>query len=159
MHKLFETTSLLTLQRELIQQGIPVYWYDDVPTTHANFVAIQFLAASRIMRGEPDNLSFKPDQAINRGDAALALTKILPGARKATGTAQDAVDWCVENSYLSAVADGTADLEAILSSADREALGHQFQTNRLTGPGELSRAEFAQLIYQAAERHLEAARI
>ena len=55
---LSETPSILALQQLLVEQGVPVYWYEDIPTSHPQFAAIQFLGVSDIMRGDTEHLSF-----------------------------------------------------------------------------------------------------
>ena len=59
----------------LIAQGIPLYWYDDVPTSHPYFEAAQLLAILDILRGDAKSLSFNPDATISDGEAHRTLNK------------------------------------------------------------------------------------
>jgi hypothetical protein len=52
-------------QLRLVQRGVPLYWYTDVPYTHPAFEAIHYLGALRICDGIDDTLHFVPDEAIN----------------------------------------------------------------------------------------------
>jgi hypothetical protein len=67
---------LRALQKTLIDGGAPLYWYDDVPTDHPNFAAIQFLSVCGIMRGSADSLSFDPEAEISADDAAGVDAKL-----------------------------------------------------------------------------------
>jgi hypothetical protein len=64
---------LRSFQLSLIKAGVPLYWYDDVATDHPDFVAIQFLSISNIMRGDPDNLHFNPDVELHQEEMAAIL--------------------------------------------------------------------------------------
>ncbi|MBI4533414.1 MAG: FAD-dependent oxidoreductase [Candidatus Melainabacteria bacterium] len=65
------------LQYKLVEKGVPVYWYDDVPTNHPAFAAIQFLSATGIIFGDSSHLHFSPDYVITRGEAAQVLANLL----------------------------------------------------------------------------------
>jgi len=52
---------LHAFQRHLLGQGIPLYWYEDLPMAHPAFAAVQFLALTGIWPGHPDHLRFAPD--------------------------------------------------------------------------------------------------
>ncbi len=67
---------LLRLQLDLISAGVPLYWYDDVPTNHPQFVAIQLLAVLDIVRGNSHNLHFQP-QANMSNDDALQISQAI----------------------------------------------------------------------------------
>ncbi|HEY9793109.1 MAG TPA: FAD-dependent oxidoreductase [Candidatus Obscuribacterales bacterium] len=64
------------LQKTLIAFGAPLYWYDDLPTDHPNFAAIQFLSVCGIMRGSADSLSFDPEAEISTDDAAEVVARL-----------------------------------------------------------------------------------
>lgn len=68
---------LRRLQRELVSDGSPVFWYDDVPASHPAFPAIQFLSISEIMSGENKDLHFRPDDLITKQEAAAILLRCL----------------------------------------------------------------------------------
>ena len=55
-----EPELLLPLQRELVDGGTPVYWFDDVATNHEAFSAIQSMALVGLMPGDPEHLNFEP---------------------------------------------------------------------------------------------------
>ena len=58
--------ALFNFQRRLLRQGIPLYWYEDVPPAHPSFEAAQLLALTGIWPGHPDHLRFEPHQSICR---------------------------------------------------------------------------------------------
>ena len=58
--------SLFDYQRRLLKQGIPLYWYEDIPPGHPSFEAAQLLALTGIWPGHPDHLRFDPQQSICR---------------------------------------------------------------------------------------------
>ncbi len=64
------------LQCELVLQGTPVYWYDDVPTNHPAFAAIQFLAITGIMNGDREHLHFRPDDPVAEDDVGQILARL-----------------------------------------------------------------------------------
>ena len=176
---LAETPSILALQQLLAEQGAPVYWYEDVPTSHAQFAAIQFLGVSDIMRGDTDHLSFYPDRPITRGEAAFALAKIMPGARGVASSQKEALSWCIEKNYLARDLDDTAagnptnsssntdegqhrsdrNPNVALAAKDVEALARHLNAGYIRGAQTLSRGEFAEVIYKIAKTHLEAVKV
>ncbi len=52
---------LRDFQRELLQQGIPLYWYEDLPAGHPAWAAAQLLALTGAWPGDPAHLRFEPD--------------------------------------------------------------------------------------------------
>jgi hypothetical protein len=66
-------TLALRLQLLALDQGVPLYWYDDVPLSHPAFVATQLLAIADVWPGAPDTLSFRPDEPVNQLDAKRAI--------------------------------------------------------------------------------------
>jgi hypothetical protein len=54
---------LFDYQRRLLRQGIPLYWYEDLPPGHPAFEAAQMLALTDIWPGHPDHLRFDPGQS------------------------------------------------------------------------------------------------
>ena len=59
------------LQLLLIDQQVPLYWWDDVPIDHPAFAATQLLAVEGVWEGTDDNLDFAPDGPVRdrRGEA------------------------------------------------------------------------------------------
>jgi hypothetical protein len=68
------------LQLELLQHGIPLYWFDDVPTDHPQFVAIQFCTLIGVMPAPVDNLHFRPEDLITKREAADTIAGIHSSA-------------------------------------------------------------------------------
>ena len=86
---------LRRFQTRLVEAGVPLYWFTDVPIGHAAFAATQRLAVGGIWQGGDEDLLFRPDEvlddaqrarlskkagadvlsadAVSRADAALAL--------------------------------------------------------------------------------------
>lgn len=56
------------LQRRLVQAGVPLYWYPDVPIGHDHFVATQVLATWDIWPGAADDLHFRPDEPLTEAE-------------------------------------------------------------------------------------------
>lgn len=153
---------LRKLQNELLQHGIPIYWYDDVSTQDANFAAIQFLSLTGIMSGAQDDLHFRPHDAITRAEAAHALYKLLqlrlsPIARKTANTNSDgnskAIRACVQAGLFSLEADQQFNGQNALSRLELEHFS-QHPLLPLLPPDKketsVTRAEFAAWLYPAA---------
>jgi hypothetical protein len=60
------------IQSDLVQAGVPVVWFDDLPVDHPAFAAVQ-LAAIRGLYPLGQDLHASPDAPISRAEAALAL--------------------------------------------------------------------------------------
>ena len=61
---------LRNLQVELLQQGIPLHWYIDVPASHPSFIAVQRIAGLGVPIGAETDLLFRPDDPITKQDWA-----------------------------------------------------------------------------------------
>jgi hypothetical protein len=61
-----------TIQRDLVQAGVPIVWFDDLPVSHPAFAAIQMAAIQGIYPLGSD-LHASPDAPISRAEAAIAL--------------------------------------------------------------------------------------
>ncbi len=73
-----EIRLLRKFQGHLAQQGMPLYWFNDVSHDDPDFEAIQVLAAAAIIRtGDAMTLNFEPEGAVSRGEAAMAIANIL----------------------------------------------------------------------------------
>ncbi len=104
---------LRQLQKNLVESGVPIYWYNDVPVEHPAFAAIQFLAVTDIIAGSKNHLHFCPDQQITRAQAADAIAKTLfqsPLTTSQNKFAGRAVD-------LKGVEDVQSNIEACLSTS------------------------------------------
>lgn len=49
------------LQEQLIDRGVPLFWFNDVPTDHPNFADIQKSATFNLSEIDMNSLSFRPD--------------------------------------------------------------------------------------------------
>ncbi|MCB9468813.1 MAG: FAD-dependent oxidoreductase [Candidatus Obscuribacterales bacterium] len=83
-HKYFQDKDrLLSLQKLLVHEGEPIYWFDDVPVDHFAFAQIQLLAATGTMTGDTDSLHFNPDKPISRQMAAKIAARVIDRSRSA----------------------------------------------------------------------------
>jgi hypothetical protein len=156
VHNLFDVTSLLSLQRVLVEHGAPLYWYDDVPTTHPHFASIQFLAVSGIMKGNQVDLNFRPDDILTKQEAASALTKVLPGAGEVGDNAASAESWCVMKGVLTEPGEAA---NSPITLDDIRAIRHHLHAKQENSSNSrLNRGEFAEILYHTATRHLDAVR-
>ena len=67
---------LRQLQWDLLVQGQPLVWFDDVPLDSPYFQAAQFAAVLRLITLRPDSLKFDADEPISGEEAASALAKL-----------------------------------------------------------------------------------
>lgn len=107
---------LRELQIQLLSHGIPLYWYDDVPTGHPQFQAIQFLAVTAIMPGADDNLHFLPDEPITRAQAAQVFAHVLSPSLHQGNTIEDVSD---SDTCAPAIQTCVTDKILVLDSAGR----------------------------------------
>lgn len=65
-------------QLKLLEHGIPLFWFDDVPIGHKSFVSIQFLALEGIISGAVSHLHFIPEQKASKsfGNRLIRRAKI-----------------------------------------------------------------------------------
>lgn len=68
---------LFRLQHSLIEQHMPLFWFDDVPTDHPNFEAIQTMAVANLFPVDENTLSFNPNNTITTDEAESILKKVL----------------------------------------------------------------------------------
>ncbi|HEV2283698.1 MAG TPA: FAD-dependent oxidoreductase [bacterium] len=78
---------VLRLQVLALDQGIPLYWYDDVPIGHPAFAAAQLLAVANVWPGNDDTLSFRPDEPVSQFDAKRAIVAAAEMVQGAGGRA------------------------------------------------------------------------
>jgi hypothetical protein len=65
------------LQCRLVQRGIPLFAFDDVPLDDPDFEAIQMVAIANVVRTMCDrDLSFRPETPLTRAVLASALTRL-----------------------------------------------------------------------------------
>jgi len=75
------------LQLLLVDQRIPVYWYDDVPLAHPAFAATQLLAVEGVWEGNDADLHFSPDDPALAGEAKRVVAAAVASIRRRRGTA------------------------------------------------------------------------
>jgi hypothetical protein len=75
-----EPPTLRAFQRALVDDGVPLHWYVDVPRDHDAFLAVQTIAAYGLRLGADDDLLFKPDEPISAADWSLWRAGIAPDA-------------------------------------------------------------------------------
>ena len=69
---------LRKFQGHLARNGIPLFWFDDVAHTDADFEAIQVMAAAAIVAAKSaQTLHFHPNHGVSRAAIATALVKLL----------------------------------------------------------------------------------
>lgn len=81
------------VQRELAKAGIQLFWFDDLPESHAAFAAIQEAAMKGWFPARFDDLHASPESPITRAEAARALA----GKFGLAGAAEKAV---VEKNWM-----------------------------------------------------------
>lgn len=74
------------LQLLLVEQGQPIFWFDDVLPGAADYTAAQFLAATGILSQPSGSLHFSSGASVQGGEMAGALMRVAA----ATGTAMPA---------------------------------------------------------------------
>ncbi len=77
--RIVETLPLMRkLQGFMTRNGVPIFWFDDVPHNDHDFEPIQVMAASGIIRSENNNnLHFRPYAHVSRAVVATALVSLL----------------------------------------------------------------------------------
>jgi hypothetical protein len=83
----------VAVQGELARAGVQIFWFDDLPESHAAFAAIQVAAINGWYPARYDDLHASPDSPITRVEAARALA----GKGKLAG---DPVKAVVEKNWM-----------------------------------------------------------
>lgn len=84
----FDSPELVrSFQQRLLNQGIPLYWYEDLPAQHPAWKAAQLLAVTGIWPGAEDHLGFAPEEMMEGEEFedllhAAGLDKDAVGADK-----------------------------------------------------------------------------
>jgi hypothetical protein len=91
-------------QERLVEQGVPVYWWSDVPSSHPAFVATQLLGTWGIWPGG-DSLEFRPEEPLAEEDRHSFLAEAPVGC-----TRGEAAIWFLEESLDAPSALGLSDL-------------------------------------------------
>ena len=63
------------LQLLLLDEGIPLHWYDDVPLGHPSFAATQLLAVDEAWEEDAQTLHFRPDDTLTVGEGKRAVAR------------------------------------------------------------------------------------
>jgi FAD-dependent oxidoreductase family protein len=101
------------LQLLLLDEGIPLYWYDDVPLGHPAFAAAQFLAVEGAWEEDARTLHFRPADTLTLGEGKRAVARAALSIRRWRGqTASDAG----EEAFRPAPEDTTAPLTRTAAS-------------------------------------------
>ena len=124
---------LCALQNELTLAGVPLFWYDDVPTSHENFAAIQFLSVLGLISSAQSSLSFAPDKPLTQADAWTAAAKLTAD-------------------HTQVLSDVTADATIDFLRQLRSGGCHPFHHIKGEGDTKLTRAAFCQLIVDAVRQ-------
>jgi FAD dependent oxidoreductase len=72
---------LRQLQKQLVENGVPIFWFDDLPINHPQFAAIQFLTAAGILSYDNDSLHARPDAPSTAGDIREMPKAMAPQAQ------------------------------------------------------------------------------
>ena len=81
---------LRRFQTRLVEAGVPLYWFTDVPFGHAAFAATQRLAVGGIWQGGDEDLLFRPDEVLD--DAQRARLSKKAGADVLSAEAMSRAD-------------------------------------------------------------------
>jgi FAD dependent oxidoreductase len=73
------------LQLELLRNGVPIYWLDDLGPADPSFVAAQILAMRGIFGPHNRNLHFEPRLPVKRFEAVMALARLVNAGMRAGG--------------------------------------------------------------------------
>ncbi len=126
------------LQQKLVQQGIPLFAFDDVPLTDPDFEAIQMMAIANVVRTMRDrDLSFRPETPVTRAVLASALMRLslqhglepsaadssqLPAATlPPTHWAKEAMEWAIAHNFLALTASGEFAPSQVISQQELRA--------------------------------------
>src|SRR5579864_804221 len=87
-----DDTLVRRLQLTLLDQSIPLYWYEDVPLAHPAFAATQLLAVAGAWEGEPDTLAFSPRSTMTlaAGKRRVAAAAVTLRSQRVGGANPDA---------------------------------------------------------------------
>jgi hypothetical protein len=91
---------LLHLQKGLVNLGSPIFWFDDVPTNHPQFYAIQIAAVMGLIPIDDDNLHFHPDGIVGPDELQRIIDTRMAHASYApqTPVTRSALaEWLVRN--------------------------------------------------------------
>ncbi|MBY0549946.1 MAG: FAD-dependent oxidoreductase [Candidatus Obscuribacterales bacterium] len=147
---------LRLVQKDLVEQGAPLFWFDDIGPEHVAFAAAQFLAVTGLMPASNADLHFRPDDCITKSAAAASLAKLLRLHVESSETVSTVspLELCARAGLFSTssdhVLDGTASVSALNLVAWNQ---HQLINVKAAVPAseKITRAEFARWLYQVAQ--------
>jgi hypothetical protein len=146
------------LQFDLVNQGAPIYWFDDLKVSDPAFSAAQFMAAKGIFGGNDRNLHFSPSSTTTRGEAVTALARLLgierpPSANIWSARLSDrALQELIADGYWPGSIAAQENLNHPLMLSDLQDAAGKFQVGLpAESPGSrmVSRAAFAQWLMSA----------
>ncbi len=141
-----------TLQFDLVKQGAPIYWFDDLKVSDPAFSAAEFLAAKGTFGGNDRDLHFSPSSPTTRGEALIALARLLGIERPPSAniwSAQlsgPALQELTEDGYWPRSEATQADLNPLLLLSDLQDAARKLQVELPTespASGTVSHAAFA----------------
>jgi len=78
-----DTPQLRRMQQALVEHGHPIFWYDDLPLSSANFPAMQMAGIARWWQADTATLHSMEDAAVTGAEVLHALANATPAlARK-----------------------------------------------------------------------------
>lgn len=87
----YKQSMVAELQKQLLNNGIPLYWFSDVSLDHKAFEAVQMLACAGVPLGNDADLLFRPDEMISEDEWRDWNNAARTGTKKAfSGTRADA---------------------------------------------------------------------
>src|SRR5207245_3555828 len=69
----------------LLEQGIPLYWYDDVPLEHPAFAPTQLVAIDGAWEGDSGTLHFAPGDGVAVGEGKQRVAAVARSLQKRRG--------------------------------------------------------------------------
>lgn len=88
--------SVAEVQTELARKGVPLVWFDDIPTNHPNFAAIHLAAIRGLYPVDERNLHASPESPVTRAEAAAILTTFMGAPLKG----QAAIDHVIREGWM-----------------------------------------------------------
>lgn len=145
---------LRSLQNDLLKEGAPLIWFDDVKPEDESFAAIQFAALTGVLPLSPTSLSFKPAEIITQAEAALALRRLLrlpDGNIGETDEIARAVKQCVAAGLFAADIERNGNVAEPLSPLHLVSWNQHPMINikaAVPGTAAITKAQFADWLYQ-----------
>lgn len=84
------------VQSEIVRDGVPLVWFDDLPVTHSAFAAVHLAAVRGWYPLDKTNLHASPDSPVSRREAAEILCAYQGKAAKA----QEAIELAVKEGWM-----------------------------------------------------------